>query len=159
MGREEVDRGLEEIYAELDRELAVLRPLCQTSGRCCKFKEFGHQLWTTRLELDYLVDHAGPPPVGEEGKCPYLRDGLCGVRDHRMLGCRIFFCDPGYAGAMGPLYEKYHAKIKELHRGHDVEYRYAELLDALGRGTAPTSRAPRTPSGDGPGSASSGSAC
>ena len=125
-------RDLESVYAELARELAELRPLCQTSGRCCRFKESGHQLWTTRLELDYLVDReglpAGPRP---EGVCPYLKEGLCGVRDHRMLGCRIYFCDPSYAQAMGPLYEKYHRKVKEVHRSHGLPYEYAEFLKAL----------------------------
>ena len=134
MGREQLWAELEGIYTELDRELAALRPLCQRSGRCCRFKDFGHQLWTTGIELDYLVEREGlPAGAGEAGTCPYLRDGLCGVRDHRMLGCRIYFCDAGYAGAMGPLYEKYHARIKELHRRHDVPYEYAELLSALKR--------------------------
>jgi hypothetical protein len=140
MSRDEVSRGLEEIYAELDRELATLRPLCQRSGRCCRFKEFGHQLWTTALELDYLVEREGLPAApGAPGTCPYMKDGLCGVRDHRMLGCRIYFCDPAYAAAMGPLYEKYHARIKDLHRRHDVPYEYSEFLSALGRRAGPNS--------------------
>lgn len=137
MGRESVWPELEQIYADLETELAGLRPLCQRSSRCCKFKEFGHQLWTTGLELDYLLEHEGPPPTGKalQDVCPYLRDGLCGARDHRMLGCRIFFCDPGYASAMNPLYEKYHARIKDLHRKHGLSYEYAELLSALERRT------------------------
>ena len=54
MGREQLWTELEGIYTDLDRELAALRPLCQRSGRCCRFKDFGHQLWTTGVELDYL---------------------------------------------------------------------------------------------------------
>src|SRR5882672_3188294 len=133
MGRSELHRELEEIYADLDRELAGLRPLCRTSGRCCRFKAFDHQLWTTGVELDYLIGHEGLPsaPAAEEGTCPYLKDGLCSVRDHRMLGCRIFFCDASYAGAMNPLYEKYHARIKDLHRRHGSPYQYGELLASL----------------------------
>lgn len=149
MTREDVAKGLEEIYADLDRELATLRPLCQRSGRCCKFKEFGHQLWTTSLELDYLIGHEGLPagPV-VPGTCPYLKEGLCGVRDHRMLGCRIYFCDPAYAAAMGPLYEKYHARIKELHRRFGVPYEYSELLAGLGRRAGTKLSGPeRPPSG------------
>ncbi len=133
MNREEVYRGLEAVYAELERELSELRPLCQTSGRCCKFKEFGHQLWTTQLELDYLIEKEGRPQADPEGVCPYLQNGLCGVRDHRMLGCRIYFCDPSYASAMGPLYERYHRKIKDLHLKHSIPYHYSELLTALQR--------------------------
>ena len=132
MPRADLFRELEEIYADLDRELAVLRPLCRSSGRCCRFKAFGHQLWTTGVELEYLIEHEGlPKAAGEEGTCPYLKDGLCSVRDHRMLGCRIYFCDAGYASSMGPLYEKYHARIKELHRRHGADYRYGELLASL----------------------------
>ena len=135
MDRAELWSELEAIYADLDRELSVLRPRCETSGRCCRFRAFGHQLWTTRLELDYLVDREGMPPTAgaEEGTCPYQKGGLCSVRDHRMLGCRIFFCDPAYAGAMGPLYEKYHARMKELHRRHGVPYEYGEFLSAIAR--------------------------
>lgn len=134
MGRAEAWNELEAIYAELERELSVLRPLCRRSSRCCRFKEYGHQLWTTAVELDYLVEHEGLPSATppEAGTCPYLKDGLCGVRDHRMLGCRIYFCDPAYASAMGPLYEKYHARIKDLHRRHGLTYEYAEFLNALG---------------------------
>ena len=133
MDRAELWSELEGVYADLERELSAPRPVCRSSGRCCRFRAFGHQLWTTGIELDYLVEHEGLPPAGtaEEGTCPYLRDGLCSVRDHRMLGCRIFFCDAAYAEAMGPLYEKYHARIKELHRRHGESYRYGELLALL----------------------------
>jgi hypothetical protein len=135
MSRDDVWKELEHIYEDLDRELAILRPLCRRSGRCCRFKEFGHQLWTTAVELDYLVEREGLPAQNSAAGelCPYLKDGLCGVRDHRMLGCRIYFCDAGYADAMGPLYEKYHARIKELHQRHGLAYDYGELLAAIGR--------------------------
>jgi len=134
--REAAYRELERVYAELDRELTALRPLCRTSGRCCKFKEYGHQLWTTRLELDYLEAKAGIPSTIPEGVCPWLEKGLCSVRDHRMLGCRIYFCDPDYASSMNPLYERYHLKIKEVHRHHAIPYEYAELISALRSGAS-----------------------
>lgn len=131
MGREEAFRELEALYAALDGALAAVRPRCELSSRCCRFKDFGHQLWTTGLELDYLLAHAPPPPPGPEGVCPYLKDGRCSVRDHRMLGCRIFFCDPAYQDAMGPLYERFHAEVKAIHRRHGIAYRYGELLASL----------------------------
>ena len=129
--QDEAFRDLEAAYADLERELAILRPKCELSGRCCRFKDFDHQLWTTDLELDYLLARAGRPSPGPGGVCPWLKDGLCSVRDHRMLGCRIFFCDPGYKEAMGPLYEKYHRRVKELHVRHAIPYRYGELLSLL----------------------------
>jgi hypothetical protein len=133
MDRPELWRELEGIYADLDRELAALQPVCRTSGRCCRFAAFGHQLWTTQVELEYLVEHEGLPAAegAEEGTCPYLKHGFCSVRDRRMLGCRIYFCDATYGPRMGPLYEKYHARIKELHRRHGRPYRYGELLTSL----------------------------
>jgi hypothetical protein len=61
-----------------------------------------------------------------------------------MLGCRIYFCDPAYASAMGPLYEKYHGKIKELQKRHAVPYRYSELIQALeSRNLKPEGGGPR----------------
>jgi Fe-S-cluster containining protein len=131
MGREEAYRELEEVYADLERELSALRPKCELSGRCCRFKEFDHQLWTTGLELDYLLERHALPESIPDGACPYQADGLCGVRDRRMLGCRIFFCDPAYKAAMGPLYEKYHARIKAIHLRHEIAYRYDEVLKTL----------------------------
>jgi hypothetical protein len=150
MGSRDVWSELEGIYADLDRELEVLRPLCRSSGRCCRFREFGHQLWTTAVELDYLVAREGLPAQGSADVCPYLKDGLCGVRDHRMLGCRIYFCDAGYEGAMGPLYEKYHARIKELHRRHGLPYEYGEFLAAIARRLGARSGAGPAGSASGP---------
>jgi Fe-S-cluster containining protein len=123
-------RELEEIYGDLDRELAALRPRCGLSGRCCRFREYGHELWTTPIEFEYLLRNAKMPSRGSEGVCPFLQGGRCGARPHRMLGCRIYFCDPAYASAMGPLYERYHARIRDLHRRHGVPYRYFEFLPA-----------------------------
>jgi hypothetical protein len=63
-----------------------------------------------------------------------------------MLGCRIFFCDPGYKEAMGPLYEKYHRAVKEIHVRHGIPYLYGELLSRLReQDTAP----PSPPEGQG----------
>ena len=122
-------RELEALYADLERELSALAPRCELSARCCRFKDFGHQLWTSDLELAYLRSrHGAPPAGGPEGVCPFLQAGRCGAREGRMLGCRIFFCDPAYKDAMGPLYERYHRRVKELHVRHGIPYRYGEFL-------------------------------
>jgi Fe-S-cluster containining protein len=133
MSREAAFRELETVYADLERELSELGPVCRTSGRCCRFRESGHELWTTGLEFEYLRAHRGLPEARREDVCPYLKDGLCSVRDHRMLGCRIYFCDPSYAQAMGPLYERYHRRIKDIHRREGIPYEYGELLSRLAR--------------------------
>lgn len=122
---------LSEIYGELDRELSRRGPRCGLSGRCCRFREYGHELWTTPLELEYLLRHTPIPPSRPDGTCPFLRGNLCGARDHRMLGCRIYYCDPAHSPEMGPLYERYHARIRDLHRRCGVPYRYFEFLSGI----------------------------
>ena len=131
MGRPEALGELDAVYAELEAELAARNPKCELSGRCCRFKEFGHQLWTTDLELDYLFQGAGAPPSKSDAVCPYLENGRCGARSARMLGCRIYFCDPGFKDEMGPLYERYHRHVKEIHARHGIPYAYGELLAKL----------------------------
>ena len=128
MERPEAYQKLETIYGELGEELNRLRPRCELSGRCCKFKEYDHQLWTTPLEIDYLIENVGLPEKVDHAVCPWLAGGKCSVRDHRMLGCRIFFCDPAYENQMGPLYEKYHKRVKDLHGQADVPYEYVEFV-------------------------------
>jgi HPt (histidine-containing phosphotransfer) domain-containing protein/Fe-S-cluster containining protein len=125
-------RDLEALYADLEAELARARPLCRQSSRCCRFKEYGHQLWVTALELEWLKE-GHPPRSGGEGACPFLEGGLCGARERRMLGCRIYFCDPAFKEAMGPIYETYHARLKGLHGRHGIPYRYGEFLAEWGR--------------------------
>lgn len=129
MDRDAAMSDLEALYAELEAELAARNPRCELSGRCCRFKDYGHQLWTTDLELEYLF--RGVSPRAGEGVCPYLEAGRCGARSHRMLGCRIHFCDPGFKDEMGPLYERYHRRVKEIHARHGIPYAYGELLAKL----------------------------
>lgn len=130
MNRKAAFRELKAIYSDLEGEH---RPVCVRTGRCCRFGEFGHQLWMTRLEVEYLLERAGLPEGGDEGVCPFLKGGECAVRDRRMLGCRIYFCDASYTSVMTQLYEKYHRRIREAHRRHGVPYAYSEYLGELRR--------------------------
>ncbi len=128
--REEAFRGLEAIYEDLQTELEALGPECRQSGRCCRFAEYGHQLWVTRLEFEYLLAGAGMPDRVPEGACPYLEDGLCGARRRRLLACRTFFCQPSFKLHMGALHEKYHRRTRDLHARAGLAYEYFEFLDA-----------------------------
>ncbi len=126
--------ALEAVYRDLAAELARLGPECWSSGNCCRFEKAGHRLYTTPLELEYLRAKTGFRGADRgklaEGSCPFLREGRCGVRDHRMLGCRIYYCDPRYAPHMAGVYERFHARVKEVMREHGVPYEY---FDYLGR--------------------------
>jgi len=108
--------ALDAIYAAVDHDVAARGPRCELSGRCCRFDEFGHRLFLTRLEADRLL--AQGLPVGtavEPGLCPFQQHLLCTARDRRPLGCRVYFCDPAYEGQAELLSEKYLAAIRRLH--------------------------------------------
>jgi Fe-S-cluster containining protein len=117
-----------ELYDEVDRAVAEAGPVCLASGRCCRFKEYGHVLFLSNLEAEVLLDGAPPyeGPVTPEF-CPFQKGNLCTAREHRPLGCRIFFCDPGYQERAGEITESSLGRLKQLAEEHGVPWRYAPL--------------------------------
>src|SRR5947209_17794473 len=95
------------IYREADAATASHAPVCESSGRCCRFTEYGHTLFLCELEADVLLDTAPPfvGPVTADG-CPFQVGGLCTARDERPLGCRVYFCDPQFQDAMPRIIEQ-----------------------------------------------------
>ncbi len=132
--------ALEAIYGDADRRIASGGAACLGGGVCCKFDLAGHRLYVTAGELALLTREAPPDAVGEarpeDGgrgttmRCPYQRRDRCLARERRPLGCRVFFCRAG-AGAMSDLYEEFHRRLRELHEGHGIPYRYVELTAGL----------------------------
>jgi Fe-S-cluster containining protein len=121
-------RQVLDLYREVDREVAAAGPVCIASGRCCRFKEYGHVLFLSNLEADVLLD-AAPPfhgPITPDF-CPFQQDNLCTAREPRPLACRVYFCDPSYQETGNQLTEKYLDRLKEMVRKHDLEWRYAPL--------------------------------
>src|SRR5438093_454367 len=92
-----VRRQVLEIYREADAAVAAAGPVCIASGRCCRFKEYGHVLYLSNLEADVLLA-AAPPNVkpGSTDFCPFQKENLCTAREPRPLSCRVYFCDPAY---------------------------------------------------------------
>lgn len=117
-----------ELYAEVDREVAAAGPVCVASGRCCRFKEFGHVLYLSSLEARVLLDAAPTyePPVTPEF-CPFQKDNLCTAREPRPLGCRVYFCDPNYQNRCNEITEKYLAQLKAMCVAEGVDWQYAPL--------------------------------
>ena len=66
------------------------------------------------------------PPVTSDF-CPFQKDNLCTAREHRPLGCRVFYCDPAYQETGNAITEKYLRKLKELAARHGLAWRYAPL--------------------------------
>ena len=83
-----------EIYNELEAELASINPGCNTCGTCCHFDEFNHVLYASTIETKYIQENVEVPPFDpDQGTCPFLIDNKCTIREHRALGCRVFFCN------------------------------------------------------------------
>jgi hypothetical protein len=121
---------LEAVYASLEGEVARLAPVCLVSGRCCRFREYGHTLFLSEAELEYLLRQA-PEPVRalDDGQtCPWQDDaGRCTARQARPLGCRVYFCDPAYEEAAPALAEHFIARLKDLADHHGLPWNYAPL--------------------------------
>lgn len=160
-----IDAALRELYAELDAAIAAKGPTCWSSGKCCKFDDFGHRLYVTGLEIAWFlrqVASAGPPvgslkPEGAStatdhgirlpqfaehpGACPYQVDGLCSTHTIRPLGCRIFFCQQGAEAWQQDLYEAFLKRLQTLHDEHGLEYRYMDWIAGLSQASQASLRA------------------
>jgi hypothetical protein len=125
---DELRRRVQALYEAVDREVAAAGPVCVASGRCCRFKEYGHVLFVSNLEADVLL--AGAPPFERPvtpDYCPFQRGNLCTAREPRPLGCRVYYCDPSYQGTANRITETYLHRLKEIADAHGVPWRYAPL--------------------------------
>jgi Fe-S-cluster containining protein len=117
-----------ELYRQADAEVAAAGPVCIASGRCCRFKEYGHVLFVSSLEAEVLLaDAPGYDPPVSADFCPFQRENLCTAREPRPLGCRIYFCDPAYQETGKHLSEKYVRELKKLAGEYGIEWQYAPL--------------------------------
>jgi hypothetical protein len=121
-------RMLEALYAELDVEIAELGCECRACGRCCRFREYGHELFLSSLELEYLLEDGPAPAALEAGRCPYQLGAACAARKGRALSCRSFFCS-GDVERQRDLCERYHGRIG---RDLGLSWRYGPLGEMLG---------------------------
>ncbi len=119
--------ALRRIYAAADEEAKGNPALrCELSGRCCRFRKAGHDLFVTGLEYEEMLKRGGAGG-SEEGVCPWLQGTLCGNREGRALACRTYYCSDEAAAAA--LTERWHAEIRRLHERHGIPYAYRRLAD------------------------------
>ncbi len=134
----ELHRQVLELYGDVDRQVAAAGPVCVASGRCCRFKEYGHVLFISNLEAEVLL--AGAPryelPVSSDF-CPFQKENLCTAREPRPLGCRIYYCDPAYQETACRISEEALRKLKQLASEQGVEWQYAPLHYFLHRAKQP----------------------
>ncbi|HEY3966172.1 MAG TPA: hypothetical protein VGM05_16550 [Planctomycetaceae bacterium] len=130
--------GLLAIYDELAVDIATAAPICELSGRCCRFLEYGHTLFISRPEAELLLEPGLPENAKvDEAGCPFQIDGLCTARERRPLGCRVYFCDPNYAGTGEALTERSIARLKQLHEETGTPWEYRPLHRFLEEAVAP----------------------
>jgi Fe-S-cluster containining protein len=130
----EIRDQLTALYRELDTAVAMFGPVCQLSGRCCRFQEHGHTLFLSAPEAHLLVADAPDPPrqLDSGESCPWQDGrGRCTAREARPLGCRVFFCDPSFATHAPELSETFLARLKQLASKHDWPWNYAPLHQHL----------------------------
>jgi hypothetical protein len=141
----DVERRVFELYRDVDRQVAEAGPVCVASGRCCRFKEYGHTLFLSGLEAEVLLAHAPPyeAPVTADF-CPFQHGNLCTARGPRPLGCRIYYCDPNYQERAAAITEEALGRLKRLADELGVAWRYAPLHQFL-NDAAPGRAAPPAP--------------
>jgi Fe-S-cluster containining protein len=140
--RPDVRDAVHRIYTDLAAQIATRRPVCEMSGRCCRFEEYGHRLYVTTIELAtflHALQQGGQTAQIDSAiqswdgaGCPFQISKLCGVHPIRPFGCRIFFCDPTATQWQQDQYEHFHATLKRLHDDLAVPYFYLEWRQALG---------------------------
>jgi Fe-S-cluster containining protein len=132
---DELAGAMARFYAHVDEAIAGHKPVCINRGACCKFGSFGHKLYVTDVELSYFVRGQQESWIepSSDAVCPFQVGGQCTAREHRPLGCRIFFCDPNAKDWQGPEYERLHAELVRIGESSGVRYQYGEWLSALGR--------------------------
>lgn len=133
--RPDVIAAVTEIYRRVQGQIDARQPVCQMSGRCCRFESFGHRLFVTTAEMAAFgrqlpTTQACQTPWDGAG-CLYQIGGRCSVHGIRPFGCRIFFCDATSTQWQQEQYEQFHAEIRALHDRLGVPYLYVEWREAL----------------------------
>lgn len=122
------------VYHDLSQDIAVAGPVCDLSGRCCRFAEWDHTLFLSGIEAEMLLAEAPPAcrPLDGGATCPWQDgQGRCTAREARPLGCRVYFCDPSYQETGQALSETYLSRLKSVANAHDQPWSYAPLHQHL----------------------------
>ena len=128
--RADVRTAIDALYVHLHDVIELRKPVCDASGRCCRFEEFGHRLFVTTMELAVFASQVKSIDVASRG-CAYQVDGLCSVHVIRPFGCRMFYCDPTATQWQQDQYEYFHARLRRLHEDFNIPYFYVEWRQAL----------------------------
>ncbi len=139
-----ISLAISQIHQNINQDVAQKQPVCDASGKCCRFKEYGHRLYVTGIEIAWVLNQLDTTatipniPTYQSSDlqltqlsnnpqliCPYHIDGLCAIHKVRPMGCRLYFCD-GTDEWQNSRYEHYQSLFKELHNAHNIPYAYME---------------------------------
>jgi Fe-S-cluster containining protein len=124
---------LRAVYERLAVALEPFRRHCASRGICCRFSSSGHMLYVTGLEAAEM-ERSGEridPALIKDGTCPFLRGKLCGIRDHRALGCRIYYCDRTYEEDRNAVYESHLKEVRAIEARYGIEHSYRPVTEAF----------------------------
>ncbi len=126
------------LYRQVDIEVARHDAVCAQCGGCCRFERHGHNLFVSTAEFAFFLHRTNLSRVTGPiaGQCPFLREGpsRCAARSARLLGCRLYHCRPDAQWWQYHLYDRMHARLRELHVRYEVPYFYAEWMRVLRAG-------------------------
>lgn len=120
---------LHALYSRLEQDMSPWRRHCAARGLCCDFARTGHMLYVTNLEAAGMAQ-AGPVPAPPHAGCPYLRGKLCGAREHRALGCRLYYCDSTYEDERNALCETFLREVRAIEARCGIEHAYRPVTEA-----------------------------
>ncbi len=131
-----IDTALRGLYDRIAVEVQRQGPQCWASGRCCHFETFGHRLYVTGLEIAWVLQKVTPPSIVAQLEpkfdgCPFQQGHVCGIHQHRPLGCRLFFCQRGSEPWQHQLYETMLRELRSLHDEQHLPYEYMEWRQGL----------------------------
>jgi Fe-S-cluster containining protein len=133
--RKDVRAAVENVYVALQDAIDLRNPRCVGSGRCCKFDDFGHNLFITTMEMATFAHDLPEADQSTAGiaatACPFQVGKLCSIHTIRPFGCRIFFCDETSTEWQRRQYARFHSELKRLHEELSVPYYYIEWRKAL----------------------------
>ncbi len=132
LGKTAALERLDVLFEELDAEVRELGATCSLRGDCCDFPTAGHRLYTSRLEAERFargVDLTEWDP--ESGLCPAWEDRKCTAREHRPVGCRVYFCDPAFEERVHDLMERTVTQLKWLHDRAGLPWSYRDVFAHL----------------------------
>jgi Fe-S-cluster containining protein len=122
---------LQEVYGRLTAALEPYKRHCDLRGNCCDFALHGHMLYVTGLEAAGML-RAGliaDKLQQQDGKCPFLNGKMCGIRDHRALGCRLYYCDTTHEVSRNELYERFLKDVRAIEVRYNLETSYRPVTE------------------------------